>query len=115
MKTFRKMAAQGDLLLVRVESIPSRAVPETASKGVFVLAHSETGHHHVIAERPGVGVFRDPLDPFRGFLSVSDLSAVLIHLRSFDTHEPIAIEPGMYEIRRQREHDAFERVRRAQD
>ena len=115
MKTFKNAAAQGDLMLRKIESVPANAVPVKADNGVYVLAHSETGHNHVVMERPGVTLLRDPVDQFRGFLIVSGEPAELQHLRGHDTHETIAIQPGMYELRRQREYDAFEGVRRAQD
>lgn len=37
------------------------------------------------------------------YLSISDPTA-LTHERSFDTHEPILLNPGIYEVRRQREY-----------
>ena len=40
--------------------------------------------------------------------------ALLEHLRTFDTHETLAIPPGVYELRRQRE-AVPEGWRRAQD
>jgi len=96
MKTFKNAAAQGDLMLRKIESVPANAVPVKADNGVYVLAHSETGHNHVVMERPGVTLLRDPVDQFRGFLIVSGEPAELQHLRGHDTHETIAIQPRMY-------------------
>jgi hypothetical protein len=107
MKTFTKCAAQGDLLIRRIDAIPSNAVPAASEKGQFVVAHSETGHNHVIAERPNVKLFTtgDPMISYLQVIEAADATeALLEHLRSFDTHETIKIAPGNYEIRRQREH-----------
>lgn len=107
MKTFENQAAQGDLLIRRIDAIPANAKPMKAEKGNFIVAHSETGHHHVIAERPGVQVFLTD-DPMVSYLQVIDATektdALLEHLRGHDTHETISIPTGTFELRRQREY-----------
>jgi hypothetical protein len=104
MKTFSKQAAQGDLLITRIDRLPSGAVPAEAVGGKFILAHSETGHHHVTTARPGVQFFQGP-DPLIAYLQVIDsVEATLEHERAFDTHESLLIKGGTYEIRRQREY-----------
>ena len=80
-----------------------------AENGVYILTHSETGHHHIVMERPEVrqfsamGVFKDMLEQRdRGFLEVSgEEPADLIHLRDHHTHAPQFIEPGAWLIQRQ--------------
>jgi len=107
MKTFKNQAAQGDLLIRRIELIPSGAKAVNPEKGVYVVAHSETGHNHVIAAQPNVSLLTTG-DPMISYLQVveatDEAETVIEHLRSFDTHESIAISPGNYEIRRQREY-----------
>ena len=98
--------AQGDLNLFRVQSIPDD-VPETDNR---VLAHSETGHHHVI-EGNTVRVFEQ--DEFVSFIETKE-PANIVHLRSFDTHETIEVPPGKYRVTRQREYTP-EGFRRAAD
>ena len=114
MKTFQNVAAQGDMILRRIDAIPANAVPARAESGAFVLAHSETGHNHVVMERPGVTLLNDPADQFRAYLNVEGEPVELQHLRSYDTHESLLIPPGSYEVRRQREYTP-EGFRRAQD
>lgn len=113
MKTFEKMAAQGDMLLLRVDALPEgvREVPPV--NGAYILAHSETGHNHVVLERPNVKLF-SAMDEFRAWLVVEETPAKLEHQRSFDTHETLLIPPGTYEVRRQREYTP-EGFRRAAD
>lgn len=103
MKTFTQMAAQGDLLICKIEALPENVSPVKATNGKFILAHSETGHNHVVLDRPGVEHF-SAMDEFRSYLVVSDGPVELTHERSFDTHETIRIDPGIYELRRQREY-----------
>ena len=107
MKTFKNCAAQGDLMIRRIEKLPENLNLMRSEKGTYIVAHSETGHHHVIAERPNVRVFEsdDPLISYLEVLEATDAAEVLIeHLRSFDTHESLLVSPGIYEIRRQREY-----------
>lgn len=107
MKHFKKCAAQGDLLIRRINTIPTQAIRAKSDKGQFVVAHSETGHNHVVAERPHVSYFttNDPMVSYLQVIEATDAAEVCIeHLRSFDTHESIALAPGNYEVRRQREY-----------
>lgn len=117
MQTFKNQAAQGDLFVRRIDAIPAGANPMQTEAGNFIVAHSETGHHHVIAARPNVQVFttNDPLVSYLQVIEATDaMETVLEHLRSFDTHESISIPPGNYELRRQREHSP-EGWRRVED
>lgn len=121
MRSFQKIAAQGDMMLVRIAALPNGAQEVEAVNGRHTLAHSETGHDHVILERPGVRMFK-AMDELKAmldgapaaFLVVEDEPAELKHLRDFDTHESVKIEPGIYEVRRQREYTP-EGLRRAAD
>jgi len=114
MKTFDKIAAQGDMMLIRITALPVGLTELPAENGQHILAHSETGHNHVVMDRPAVRHFA-AMDEFRSYLEVSgDDPVELQHLRSFDTHESVEIKPGIYEVRRQREYTP-EGFRRAAD
>jgi hypothetical protein len=78
--------------------------------GKVVVAHSETGHNHVM-DAATVTMYRLP-DSIMDCLLVVNEPTKLEHLREFDTHEPILFEPGVYHVRRQREYtpDGFRRV-----
>lgn len=103
-KIFENQAAQGDILITRVKMMPKNVKPIFAQKGKFIIAHSETGHHHTVAERPGVEFFSTE-DPLVAYLRVIDgVEIALEHERSFDTHESLLLKGGTYEIRRQREY-----------
>lgn len=101
--TFKDQAAQGDLYIRRIDRLPTSAIkqsPEADNK--YIVAHSETGHHHVV-ESFGVDYFLASNDPWTAYLVV-DNTTELKHLRSFDTHKTITIGKGAYELRRQREY-----------
>jgi hypothetical protein len=107
--------AQGDVMLIPVAALPEGKLPPIASEnGNLIVTHSETSHHHIVMERPGVRMFQDAMDQFRAFLVIEGEPADLEHLRSHDTHETLRLEPGVWEVRRQREY-APEGWRRAAD
>ena len=112
-KTFENMAAQGDFIISRIDGLPDDVKSVLPENGEFVIAHSETGHDHVM-EATGVKAFvpKKP-DIYQMFLQVDEPTEIK-HLRSFDTHEPILVAPGNYEIKRQREYTP-EGFRRAAD
>lgn len=127
MKTFKNQAAQGDMLLRKIDSLPNNVSEVKAENGKFILAHSETGHHHTVKSQPGVAFYANDNDPFIAYLVVDNTvkDCVLTHERSFDTHEPINLKQPhdkntgkegktIYEVRRQREYTP-EGWRRAQD
>ena len=110
MKKFNRIAAQGDIMILKVAELPTN-VDEVESEGNHVIVtHSETGHHHVM-EREAVTLFECKDNELEGFLVVHR-EAELKHLRPHDTHESIMFDPGVYKIRRQREYtpEGFRRV-----
>ncbi len=95
-----RYVAQGDLNIFAVDSIPDGLKELKPDDGNHILAHSETGHHHVV-DGNTVRVFK--ANDFISYLDVEKESNV-VHLRSFDTHAPITLDPGKYRITRQREY-----------
>lgn len=118
MKTFKRMAAQGDFIIMRVDAMPEgvELVEIGAENGKIVVAHSETGHNHVMEAR-NVSAFKQKdtkdVDLYEMFLLVKEPTAIQ-HMRSHDTHAPILVDAGIYKIKRQREYTP-EGFRRAAD
>ena len=111
-KRVKTMAAQGDVLLRRVDRIPDGTETTEAQRegSLLIVAHSETGHHHAID-----AVDARLLETQGGlvaYLVVDGAYADLVHHRSFDTHAPLRLPKGTWEIRRQREHtpEGWQRV-----
>lgn len=98
-----QQAAQGDVFVRRVSALPDGLRAAEAVAGRHVVAHSETGHHHWLAAS-GVERWEDPTDPLRCFLRIGDVGAVLTHDRAHDTHAPLLLGGGIWEVRRQREY-----------
>lgn len=101
-----KMAAQGDVLFRRVDALPEDAT-ESPKRASHVVAHSETGHHHV-ASGPKICHFTTS-DPMTCYLTVEGSIAV-DHMRSYDTHAPLNLlgagggKQTIWQVRRQREY-----------
>lgn len=93
---------QGDVMIRRIKKIPAQAKPTIPEGGYHIVAHSETGHHHVIDSRSAQMLIEET-NKFIAWLDVAE-ETTLRHLRNFDTHAPLTLPPGKYEIRRQREH-----------
>ena len=102
MRRIKNQGAQGDLLFRRVDAIPAKAERVADEDGRHVLAHSETGHHHWTSAE-GAEFWREPGDPLIAYLRVHD-DATVEHARSWDTHAPIVLPAGVWELRRQREY-----------
>ncbi len=89
---------QGDVLLVRVKPRRGAALtPVERAGGRIVLAEGEaTGHAHVI-DSPMADLYEDRLA--RRYLKL-DGPAELRH----EEHDPVALQPGIYRVLRQREY-----------
>ena len=104
----RTMHFQGDLMVRSVAQIPRGLALADEPEGGHIVAHSETGHHHVVVARPGAkATIHRNIDEELGmvaYLEVTGDSVELRHLRPTDTHETIEIPVGLWELRRQREY-----------
>lgn len=111
--TFKVQGAQGDVLLVKVDSLPASGI--TAKSGDrIVLAHSETGHHHEVAlDKPGKARHytvdgADESVPLQGFLEVTALFVELRHKKEGPhAHGTVRVPEGVYEVRRAREYNPW--------
>jgi len=112
MKTFQQQAAQGDFLITRIDELPNDVKRLDAENGLHIIAHSETGHNHVVSDF-GADFYQAANDDFVAYLVVN-YKADITHMRSFDTHETLRVNPGIYRINRQREYTS-EGFRRAAD
>lgn len=119
MKTFNRVAAQGEAYIMRlkdgtIEGVElSPMIPERDD--VHIIAHSETGHHHVM-ERSKVDVFvpkkKDPNSAVGILYMIVKEPTSLDHLRPYDTHESIMFAPGEYKVTLQQEYtpEGYRRV-----
>lgn len=110
MRTATNRIAQGDVLFRKVAAVPNGATKVKRENGAFVVAHSETGHHHVVTN-DNVTMFDVPGNPLVAYLQLEGACEPgggidVVHQRPWDTHETVRLlgAPGdVFEIRRQRE------------
>lgn len=105
--------SQGDVYLLPIDpaTIPEGLPTQKAVDGNYVLAHSETGHHHAVAAVDNVQVMDE--DVFFSYIhNQTDNVVELRHHKNFDTHAPVGVPPGAFKIVRQREFtpEGFRRV-----
>lgn len=91
---------QGDVLIVKVDSMPPDAVPVEPDGNRVVLAYGEvTGHAHALN-----AVTTKLFEHAEGRFLVVDKPSALTH----EEHAPIDLVPGVYRIVRQREYSPRE-------
>jgi len=96
-----KIAAQGDVMFVRVDALPKGLVKKASGSRVIV-AHSETGHHHVaVAERLAIYGNDDPMICY--LVNETGRYADIDHERPHDTHQTFRLEGPVWKVVRQRE------------
>ena len=105
-----KLIAQGDVLIVKVDTVPRKAKRIAAKQGRLILAEGEaTGHSHSIAATEDVELMA-VADQVDLWLRVRSRSVQVEH----QEHGTITLEPGDYRVVRQREYQP-DQIRRVAD
>lgn len=108
MRSFLKSAAQGEVNIRKIDSMPDGLSPVKAENGAFVIGHSESGNTHVIGT-DGVMVMERTKDVPAGMRMLYALIEKPTELRqnAATPHETIKLDPGIYSFRISREYDPF--------
>lgn len=93
-----KVVRHGEAMLVPVSKIPAGAKQYDA----FVIAHSETGHHHVLESNTKFEV----IDKDELFIRLFE-PAKLVHKKTTDRHNTLIIQPGKYKVVYKNEYNPF--------
>lgn len=97
-------AQQGDLYFRAINKLPEDITAVNAVNGFYVLAHSESGHDHIVLEDERVEYYQSSYDLFLAFMKIALTPVDLIHKKTGpDAHKTIRLPPGLYEFRRQTE------------
>jgi hypothetical protein len=98
-----RLAAQGDVLIKRSDAVTAAAKPVPAA-GFPVISSGQGGHTHAlfgpVFYAPSTSAGTDPSDLAFGVLTVPAGAQALL---SHQEHGGLLIEPGTYELKRQRE------------
>jgi hypothetical protein len=120
MKSFSKVAAQGEITIIRMGDAPAKEYRKMTGallnleRGMLIIGHSETQHDHVLEHTRGatVTVMDHAPEGMRILHMILEESNSLVHKRDHDTHETISLEPGEYSVRIAREYDPYTELAR---
>lgn len=111
------IANQGEIRIDRVSAFTDAATKpftEKNEKG-FIISHSEQGHHHILSGAVDV-VERVNAPAGATILHAIVKEPTKLFQDAAVPHDPISLEPGLYEFRIKREFDPFsEQARRVAD
>lgn len=119
MKSFKVIAAQGEITVRRIGDVPKNkkiigGSPLALESGKLIIGHSETGHHHILERAVGatVVVMENAPAGMRILRAILNEPNTLVHLREHDTHDAIVLPAGEYEFRIAREFDHYAELAR---
>jgi hypothetical protein len=92
----------GENLLELVEKLPKGEIIEAKN---YIVGHSETGHHHVLEAKDNMQI----VEGIDRYIKVNSV-AKLFHQKSYDIHETIEVQPGIYKIHHKSEWNPFQKV-----
>lgn len=104
-RVYEVQGGQGDVSFERVGEVPDGYATVSPGKAL-VLAHSESGHDHVVD--PTEAILYEGRDPLRAYLVLGTDVATVHHQKGYDFHHSIGLGGGtgaVWEVRRQREWD----------
>lgn len=111
------IANQGEIRIDRIEAMPAvetKPFDGKNSKG-FIISHSEQGHHHILGGDVEV-LERTTAPAGAKILYAIVKEPTKLFQDAAAPHEPVSLDPGIYEFRIKREYDPFaEQARRVTD
>ena len=111
-----KTVAQGEIYARKIDALPE-GLAEFKEKhaGEWLISHSETGHHHLLAGGEVMERTEDVPAGLQILYAIVDEPTAL-HQDAPDAHETHTLEAGIWEFRIAREYDPFgEQARRVAD
>lgn len=95
-------------VILKPDTLPKEAVLTETSKK-YIVAHSETGHHHVLEAKTDFKIFT-----FNGerFIEIPTVAELWHQKTGKDVHTPHKVAPSVYKIVIKREFDYFSKALR---
>lgn len=107
----QKIVRHGEVILKPISELPKEATLEKSAKK-YIVAHSETGHHHVLESLKEFKVYTWKEDRY---IEIPEMSELWHQKTDKDAHAPHKIVPGVYKVNIKKHFDYFkgalERVR----
>lgn len=110
------IANQGEIRIDRVSEVTGKTTPFTEKnvKG-YIISHSEQGHHHILGGDVEVMEKTEAPAGARILYAIVKEPTKLFQDAAVP-HDPVNLDPGIYEMRIKREYDPFaEQARRVAD
>lgn len=102
----QEIVRHGEVLLVPTNSIPSDAVlKEKTSEAI--IAHSETGHHHLLKTKVKEAVKIYTTLNGSTFVEVGDIAQLLHKKTGKNVHKTHTVAPGLYKINLKKEFNYY--------
>lgn len=101
----------GEVILKEVDSLPKGAKLESEDTKI-VVAHSETGHHHILQVKDKVDTSKIKVFSSNGetYLEVPQMAELWHQKTGQDTHKPHTIIPSIYKVVIKKEFDYFQKI-----
>lgn len=101
-----QIVRHGELVMKPVDSLPKGAKLEKEVKN-FIVAHSETGHHHVLESLKEFKVYS-----WNGetYIEVPEMATLFHEKTGKDVHTPHKIVPNIYKINIKKSFNYFSRA-----
>ena len=114
------IGAHGEVTIIKIDALPEgvKTQPLKRDKNGYVIAHSESGHHHVLSGQGRVDVMERTESVPEGmriiYAALADPHNLIQDAPT--PHKGYALDPGLYEFRISREFNPFtEQARRVAD
>lgn len=106
-----KIVRHGEVILKAIDSLPEGAKLEQ-STNEYIVAHSETGHHHVLSTKEKTDLSKFKVYSWNGetYLEVPHMAELWHQKTGKDTHAPHKIAPSIYKVVIKKSFDYFKGV-----
>lgn len=103
----------GEVILKAIDTLPKEAklIEETNR---YIVAHSETGHHHILATKEKTDLSKFKVYSWNGetYLEVPQMAELLHEKSGPDVHKTHEIQPNIYKVILKKEFDYFQGILR---
>lgn len=89
-----QIVRHGEVILKSVSELPEGAILELETKK-HIVAHSETGHHHILESNKPFQVFKKGEETF---ISMTEMAKLWHQKTGSDVHAPHKLVPNIYKV-----------------
>lgn len=104
----KQIIRHGEVILKQIDTLPKEAkLKEETNK--YVVAHSETGHHHILEVKEKTDLSKFKIFSWNGetYIEVPQIAELWHQKTGKDTHKPHKIVPAIYKVVIKKEFDYF--------